>query len=617
MLQSMRSSAKYIFWFIAIAFIGGFLLVDTSGLLGRAPVSTGTTVAEVNGEDITYAQWTAATESLVRQEEARAGRALTLDERQRVENEAFEQLVNDVLVAQELERRGIRVTDDEIRQAAQTSPPPEFMEAPDLQTEGRFDPAKYQRFLASPAARQQGVLLALEQYYRREIPRLKLFDRIASDVYLTDGRLWRIYQDQNDSAQVSYVAFSADSVADSVVTVSNDEIRTYFDAHRDEFQRQGRAVVSLVTVPRVLTGADTAASRARAEQLRQEIASGAAFEDVARRVSADSGSAAEGGALGRGTLDELSFVEPFETAAASLAAGEVSQPVATQFGYHLIKVDARQGDTLTLRHILVPIEQSDSSATRTDRIADDLAEAAANSDRPAAFDSAARTLGLTVRQEVVSEGDVLISNDRYVPDVSAWAFSGVQPGETSDLITGDDGYYVARIDSLTLGGAQPLEAVREDIRRVLAREKKVAERLMPVATELARQAAGSTLESAAQGRGYVVDRTPMFARVGGAPGLGVANRAIGAAFGLPVGAVSQAVPTLESAVVLRVDRRVQADSSAWASQKEVQRAQLTQQLRQQRVQQFLASLRRDAKVEDRRAEVRTAGREFEATAPGF
>jgi len=617
-LQSMRSSAKYIFWFIAITFIGGFLLVDTSGLLGRAPVSTGTTVAKVNGEDITFAQWQAAIDNAVRQEEARAGRALSLDERQRLENEAFEQLVNDILVAQELKRRGIRVTDEEIQQAALTSPPPEFMQAPDLQTEGRFDPAKYQRFLASPAARQQGILVALEQYYRREIPRLKLYDRIASDVYLTDARLWRIYQDQNDSAQVTYVAFSADSLADSVVTVSDAEIRDYFEEHRDDFRRQGRAVVSLVSVPRVLTAEDSVASRARAEQLRAEILAGASFEDVARRESADSGSALDGGSLGRGTLEQLTFVEPFEQAAAALAAGEISQPVQTQFGWHLIKLDARQGDTLALRHILVPIAQSDSSAARTDRLADRLAEAAANSDRPAAFDSAARALGLPVRREAVVEGDVLIIDNRYVPDVAAWAFSGAQPGESSDLITGDDGYFVARLDSLTLGGAQGLDGVRDDIRALLAREKKV-ERLVPAATQLAQQAASSTLEAAAQARGYVVDQTPTFARVGGAPGLGVANQAIGAAFGLPVGAVSGAIPTLESAIVMRVDRRIEADSAAWAAQREGQRAQLSQQLRQQRVQQFLAALRREAKVDDRRAEVRAMGRQLdqEAQAPGF
>ena len=264
----------------------------------------------------------------------------------------------------------------------------------------------------------------------------------------------------------------------------------------------------------------------------------------------------------------------------------------------------------------MPIAQSDSSAARTDRLADQLAEAAANSDRPAAFDSAARALGLPVRREAVVEGDVLISNDRYVPDVAAWAFSGPQPGESSDLITGDEGYFIARLDTLVLGGEQPLEAVRDDIRATLAREKKV-ERLMPVATQLAQQAATSTLESAAQARGYVVNATPAFARVGGVPGLGVANQAIGAAFGLPVGAVSGAVPTLESAVVLRVDRRVEADSAAWAGQKEIQRAQLSQQLRQQRVQQFLAALRREAKVDDRRAEGRAAGRAVEEDATGF
>ena len=63
------------------------------------------------------------------------------------------------------------------------------------------------------------------------------------------------------------------------------------------------------------------------------------LEDVARRESADSGSALDGGSLGRGTLEQLTFVEPFEQAAAALAAGEISQPVQTQFGWHVIEVD--------------------------------------------------------------------------------------------------------------------------------------------------------------------------------------------------------------------------------------------------------------------------------------
>ncbi len=52
MLQSMRSAAKYVWILIVVAFVGGFLLAETSGLLGRAPVTTTSAVAEVNGEKI-------------------------------------------------------------------------------------------------------------------------------------------------------------------------------------------------------------------------------------------------------------------------------------------------------------------------------------------------------------------------------------------------------------------------------------------------------------------------------------------------------------------------------------------------------------------------------------
>ena len=112
----------------------------------------------------------------------------------------------DILLQQEIRRRGITVTDEEIVQAAQFNPPPQLLQSPELLTEGRFDPEKYRRFLQSPSARQTGLLAQLEQYYRSEIPRQKLFLQVASDVYVTDQRLWQIYRDGKDSAQVAYVA---------------------------------------------------------------------------------------------------------------------------------------------------------------------------------------------------------------------------------------------------------------------------------------------------------------------------------------------------------------------------------------------------------------------------
>jgi peptidyl-prolyl cis-trans isomerase D len=53
----MRSSAKFVMWILLVAFVGGFLLVETSGLLGKSPVTTTTAVATVNGTDILYTDW--------------------------------------------------------------------------------------------------------------------------------------------------------------------------------------------------------------------------------------------------------------------------------------------------------------------------------------------------------------------------------------------------------------------------------------------------------------------------------------------------------------------------------------------------------------------------------
>src|SRR5215218_9445947 len=419
----MRSAAftKVVFWVLAFAFVGGFLLLDSSGLLGRDSITPGTAVASVNGRDIPYGVWSQLAQSLAQQQEERLGRSLSLDERERVDNQAFEQLVSEVLLEQEYSRRGIRVTDDEIRQYAVTSPPPELMRAPDLQTDGRFDYEKYQRWLTSPAAKQGGVLLQLEGYYRSEIPRQKLLDQVASDVYVTKQRLWTIWQDAHDSAQISYVAFRPQPTAeaggkgDTSVKVTDAELRQYFDAHADDLDRPGRAAVSIVTIPRQITAADTAATRARIEALREEILRGAKFEDVARRESADTVSGREGGSLGRGARGR--FVPEFENPAYALRPGELSGPILSPFGYHLVRVDERKGDTLALLHILLRIQQSESTATATDRKADELARIAAGASEPAKFDSAARQLQLIVTRATATEGEGLTVGGRYIPSV--------------------------------------------------------------------------------------------------------------------------------------------------------------------------------------------------------
>jgi peptidyl-prolyl cis-trans isomerase D len=533
---------------------------------------------------------------------------LTQDEITRADNQAFDNMVSEILLEQEYRKRGIVVTDAELRDYARFAPPQWVRTAPDLQTDGQFDPAKYQRLLASSQARQSGLLVALEQYFRSEVPKEKLFEQVTSGLYVTDAELWRSWQDASDSASISFVAFHPTvTAADS--NISDADLRAYYNAHKAEFDRPSHARVSVLYIPRLVSAADSAAVRAKILALRAEIAGGAKFEDVAKRESADSVSAVQGGDLGKITRGQL--VPEFEKAAFALAPGELSQPVLSPFGYHLIKVDSRHGDTLNVRHILLRLQPSDSSSSKVDRLADELARLAASATDPTKFDQAAKTLHLTPFQVTAIEGEPAQHNGKYVPSVSAWAFNGPRPGETSDLFDAEDGYYLARLDTLVEGGTS-FEAVKSDVRARIAGERAI-ERVAPAASTLSTAARATSLEAAAAKAGMTVAKTGMTTRAGAIKDFGSLGEAIGAAFALPVNTVSAPVRQSDGLFVMRVDARKPADRAAFETQKNDLRSRRLQALRQQRVQMFLDDLRKSAKITDKRKQINAELRRQSAT----
>ncbi len=609
MLTQMRSLAKYIWVVVALVFVGGFLLYQTSGLMGRTPVTASTAVAKVNGHEIPYRDFQLRVQQEIQNEQSRAGKTLTQDDTRRIENSVYDQMVTEELLDEQYRKRGIVVTDDEIREFARYAPPPWITNAPELQTEGKFDPEKYQRFLSTSEAKTSGLLVQLENYYRSEIPKDKLLEQVSAGIYVSDAEMWRAWRDQHDSAQVSYVTFTPTVDDAAKKAISDADIRTYFNAHKDEFEGVGRASVSLVMIPRLVTPADSAAAKAKAQSVRDEIAKGAKFEDVAKRESADTISGAKGGDLG--ALAKGNYVAEFSKAADALKPGEISTPVLSPFGYHIIRLDSRKGDTLSLHHILIPIQASDSAGARIDRMADTLSRLAAANEDGSKLDAAAKHLGLPIVHLTAFEDQPATFNGQVVPSVSAWAFGGVRAGETSDLFDDDHGYYLARLDTLRSGGDANFDAVKDEIRLRLAKDAAI-DKVMPEAQKVASAAAASSLEAAAKDAGKKVDQTAMFARGSMVPGLGQYSQAVGASFALPVGAVSQPVKTTEAAYVLRVDKRVVGDSAAWDKQKAAQRELRLNQLRQQRIQMFMSDLRKAAKIEDHRKEINSAMRRQQA-----
>lgn len=610
MLQGMRYAARYVWIVLVIAFVGGYLLLDTSGLLSGAQVITiGTSVGSVNGKSITYGAWQDRANALAQQQEQRMGRSADGDERAQLESQAFEELVTAILMDQEYARRHIRITDQEIRDAARLYPPSDVMQNPDLQTDGRFDPDKWERFLASPAVRAQGGLLQLQRYYETELPKMKFFSQLAGDVYPSDAELWRRYQDAHDSAAVSFVPFRAAPGADSAARsqVTNAEIAAYYATYKKQLHSPTRAIVTALVISRRPTPADSALTHTRILATQKRIAAGEKFDAVAKEVSDDTVSGKDGGTLPPSVKG--AFVKEFEDVLLKLKPGQQSEPVRTQFGWHLIRLDQRKGDTAFARHILLAFRQSDSSAVKTDRLADELAKLAAGSLDASKLDTASKRMNLTpVNLDVVDGQRAVAPDGSPLPGLSQWATgSGAKAGEISEIFDSDNAYFLARLDSLMVGGETPLEQVRDNIRLYLAQKKAVQART-EAAKAFAKGAVATSFDAAARAQNLKLESTPLVARFQFVPGMGQGSPAIGAAFGLAVGAISEPIVAPDAVYVIRVDKRVNADKTVWLAQAAQQRAQLQQQMQQERIRQYLNALREEANVVDKRREVIAASR---------
>ena len=208
---------------------------------------------------------------------------------------------------------------------------------------------------------------------------------------------------------------------------------------------------------------------------------------------------------------------------------------------------------------------------------------------------------------VVVEGNPLTINGQFIPSVGPWAFQGSKPGETSELFDADEGYYLARLDSLKPGGTLPLDQAKNDIRIFLISQKKI-DMLVPQAGNFAKVAAASSLESAAKLMNIEVVKTKPFTRVTGVPELSDFPEAVGAGYSLPLNMVSEPIRAMHGVVVERVDNRIPSSRAAFDAQKDVLRQQALQQLRQQRVREFLANLRVAAKIDDKRKQIEASTR---------
>jgi peptidyl-prolyl cis-trans isomerase D len=597
MMQLIRSRAgKFIVIPLVLAFVAWMVLE-----LGMDVLSGGTTrpgeLGAVNGQPITAEAYNAQYNQLYQQAQAQG--QVPAELARRLQDEAWERLVTDMLVRQELRARGITVTDREILWAARNLPHPEMMQQEIFLTDGVFDMEKYRQFLAGPTV-DAAMFAQLEAYYRDWLPREKLLRQLSAGRYVTDAELWRAYRDQNETATVDFVAMDLSKVP--APQVSDAEVRDYYEENREQYRRAEGARLKVASVPLTISDADRAATVAQARELRREILDGADFAAVAERESADPGSRAAGGDLG--TFSRGQMVPAFDEAVFSIPVGEISEPVVSAFGVHLIQVQSREGDEATARHILLEFEKSEEELQRLEQQLEQLLDEARGGSLQQA---AAGKAGVTFREGVeITAAAPMIPGVGPAMEAINWAQEEAEAREdgagdgVSEVLESSDALYVVELEEYLPAGITPLAQATPSIRMLLEQRKRREAARVQADGMLAEIRQGRTLEQVAEARGLRVERSGPFTRLDQNPRLGQANAATGAAFGTPIGSVALPAVTSAGVFLVRPVARTEADRREWERQKTQQRQQATAAVEQDLFAQWLASVREEARIRDNR-----------------
>lgn len=596
MMRQMRDNTKWIMMLAALAFAGLMFFEWGMDITGQTSGSFGE-LGRVNGEPVSYDRYMAEYRNLYDRVQASQEEPITNARNAELEDQAWETVVDQILVQQELERRRIVVSDQEVVDAARFSPPQEMATDPSFQTDGQFDLAKYQQFVSGAPAE---LLMQLEAYYRDVIPRGKLLRQVALGVHLSDAQLWHAFRDANERVSVRYAAFDPlVRVSDDQIEIAPQEVSRHYRDNREDFAVPATASVISVALAKTPTPADTAAVRERAAEIRQSALDGEDFAELARQESSDEGTASAGGDLG--VFPKGSMVAAFDSAVFETGPGQIAGPVRTQFGLHVIQVEERWGqDSAQARHVLVPFERTDESEFDLLAMADSLEELGES--MPLA--EAAAVLGLDADTLEITDNFPLVPGAGQVAEGGEWAFDPeTLPGDVSPVFENRSAFYALELTSVDPAGYLTEAEAETAIRQTLATEKKLAVAMEEARALAAEVRGGRSLDETARENGLEVRDAGPFSRDEFVPGLGYRTAAVGTAFGLDVGEVSDAVQTNQNAFVIEKTAWEAADSAAWVAQIDAQRSQAAAAVREQRFVQWLEALREAARIVDRREEV--------------
>ncbi len=545
-----------------------------------------------------------------------------------LEQQALNQLIDRTLLRQAADRLRLQVSDEELSRSVR--------DISAFQSAGSFDARRYQQMLAlnrwtpeSFEAMQRDALL-VQKLQRLITDSAKVSDREIEDWYTwerTEVRIDQIpiaaakfekisvtaeetaqYFERNAEAyrtepeiKVRYVRVSP-SVFRERVSLTDAEIREEFDQNPDRFTvpRTVEARHILIRAAADAPAAAVEAAREKVAGIRDQALAGKDFGELATLYSEDEGSRAEGGFLG--AFRREAVVAPFADAAFALKPGEISAPVRTQFGWHLIKVEkVNEGRSRGFDEVKAEIAAR-LAAERARNLAYDEAEALA--------DAAAGTADLgqaAAGRRMEALTTEFFSRRQPVAGIdpaAAFAQAAFQlpRNEVSEVLELGGDYFVLQVVEQRPARIPELAEVEARVRQELIREKQTEQAGREARALLEELKAGAAFEQAAKKIGATVETTGFFKRSGSVPDAGVAPEVVRAAFALSEREPLPAEPvrTSEGYSVIRFRERKPPAPEGLAADREQIRSRLLQQKKSEAWAAWLEQLRQASTIEIKR-----------------
>jgi peptidyl-prolyl cis-trans isomerase SurA len=279
----------------------------------------------------------------------------------------------------------------------------------------------------------------------------------------TEADLKKVYRDDIERRLLAQKV--VDKEVRPRVDVTWAEVSAYYNEHAAEVGAvpEGYEVAGILIEPKVSESVKRAA-HARLEEASARLGRGEAFEDLAKQYS-DDPSGANGGDLG--TFSRGAMVPEFEEAAFALNPGETSGVVTTRFGFHLIQVVDKSGDTIHARHILARLSPGPEDDARAAALAESVRQRAA-----AGEDFGALAAKYSDDARTSAAGGVLgwFTPEDLVPEFRE-TIQAIAPGEVGPVLAGDGGYYVLKLLSHEDARTATLEEVRPKLREFLTNQR--------------------------------------------------------------------------------------------------------------------------------------------------